>query len=358
MVRKHRNLILSMLFASFDIPGPWSGSRLPQGNGNIHLLTPTPRPSLFDGCFNLTKGMIMKISVILPIYNGEKYIEQTLNCIYGQSMSKTDIEVIMFFDKCTDNSLGITKNWMQNNPSVKNIKILVSNENVGPSVGRNMAVNQATGEYIHFCDIDDLINSGFYESLYHAANQANADVAVSCFVHERYPHDSVIFNQQYVITMPQDKINHTLVDIHGYSTRYIIRRSFWNANKFEYPPDMKYCEDMLVITKMLVLSNKIVVVPGAVYLYKRRSTSLLNARGKNKTRNFYWKIAKHDVARFLEQNNLQPTAHKYTRYRFKLFDVLPVITAKLSPDGMRIKFRLFGIIPICKISIRQKRYKI
>lgn len=300
----------------------------------------------------------MKISVILPIYNGEKYIEQTLNCIYGQSMSKTDIEVIMFFDKCTDNSIDITKNWMQNNPSVKNIKILISNENVGPSVGRNMAVKQATGEYVHFCDIDDLINFRFYESLYKAAISANADVAISSFVHERYPHDSVIFDEQYVITMPQDKINHTLVDMHGYSMRYIIRRDFWNENKFEYPPDMKYCEDMLVITKMLVASNKIVVVPDAVYLYKQRSASLLNARGKNKIRNYYWKIAKRDVADFLEQNNLKPTAYKYKRYKVKLLDIFPIIYAKLSPDGTRVKFRLFGIIPICKISIQQKRYRI
>lgn len=300
----------------------------------------------------------MKISVILPIYNGEKYIEQTLNCIYGQSMSKTDIEVIMFFDKCTDNSIDITKNWMRNNPSVKNIKILISNENVGPSVGRNMAVKHATGEYVHFCDIDDLINFRFYESLYNAAISANADVAISSFVHERYPHDSVIFDEQYVITMPQDKINHTLVDMHGYSTRYIIRRDFWNKNKFEYPPDMKYCEDMLIITKMVVASNKIVVVPDAVYLYKQRSTSLLNARGKSKIRNYYWKIAKRDVANFLEQNNLKPTAYKYKRYKIKLFDIFPIIYAKLSPDGTRVKFRLFGIIPICKISIRQKRYRI
>lgn len=293
--------------------------------------------------------------MIIPVYNAEKYIEQTLNCIYSQTMKASDIETIMFFDGCTDASIRIAKNWLANNSQNRNVKMIISDNNVGPSIARNTATEHATGEYIHFCDVDDLINQKFYECLYSAAKWANADVAVSCFVNERYPNNSIIFDEQYVITMPQDKINHTLVDTNGYPVRYIIRRKFWNDNKFIFPPDMQYCEDMLIITKMVVKSDKIVVVPNAFYFYKQRATSLLNARGKNKIRNYYWKIAKKSVNDFMDNNDLKPTTYRDKKIKFNLFNLLPIITAKISSDNSYLRFRLLGLIPILKISIKQKR---
>ena len=293
--------------------------------------------------------------MIIPVHNGARYIEQILNCIYSQTMNAYDIETIMFFDGCTDDSVFVAKNWLANNLQCKNMKIIISDKNIGPSMARNTATEHASGEYIHFCDVDDLINQSFYESLYKAAKWANADVAVSSFVNERYPNNSVIFDEQYVITMPQDKINHTFVDTNGFSTRYIIRRKFWNDNKFVFPPDMQYCEDMLIMVKTVIKSDKIVVVPNAFYFYKQRATSLLNMRGKNKIRNYYWEIAKKSVNDFINDNNLKPAIYRDKKIKFNLFNLLPIITAKISSDNSYLGFRLFGIIPILKISIKPKR---
>lgn len=103
-----------------------------------------------------------KISVIIPVYNTEKYIKKCLNSIYNQKMK--DIEMIIVNDGSKDNSDTIIQKWIEKNKENIQIKYL-KKENGGLSDSRNFAIPYVTGEYISFIDSDDYINEDLYSNL-------------------------------------------------------------------------------------------------------------------------------------------------------------------------------------------------
>ncbi len=293
----------------------------------------------------------MKVSVIIPIYNGAHYVTSILDNIWGQTMSARDIEIIVYLDGCRDDSANVVAEYIKNHPGV-NIRVLDNAKNMGLSHARNASADVAMGEYIHFCDVDDVINTAFYSELYDAAHRTGADVAVASFEHERWPGDTVMFDKENILVMPQDKLNHTYVDLRGYSWRYLIRRDFWVKNKFKFPVDMKYCEDMLVINKMVYAANFIVTVPGAIYTYKFRPNSALTNTYDVVRRESDYQRALLDVQQFLEEKKLKPNQAKYKKCRWLLFGFIPIMTTRTSPCKTRTHFKLLGVLPI--MSLRYK----
>lgn len=297
-------------------------------------------------------GDNMKISIIIPAYNCEKYICQTLDCIRMQTFPKKDMEVIVFLDGCTDSTPFEVVEYSKKHPDM-NIKLLKVDEKQGPSNARNCALQCATGEYVHFFDADDVINQDFYRLLYEAAKKADSDIAVASFSHERFPNDSVIFTDSIVLSVPQDKLNATKVDKHGFSWRYLIKRNFLQKNHFLFPTDMKYCEDMLIMTKCIYYSNNIVLVPKALYVYKYRQNSLLTTHETKREQNTYYKQAKIQVRVFLSQFDLSPTRNYHKRTRYVLFGLIPLILT-VDGDECNKSYYLLGIIPLFS---RRTNYK-
>ena len=103
-----------------------------------------------------------RISVIIPVYNTEKYIEKCLDSIYNQKMK--DIEIIIVNDGSKDNSDTIIQKWIEKNKENIQIKYL-KKENGGLSDSRNFAIPYVTGEYISFIDSDDFIDENLYSNL-------------------------------------------------------------------------------------------------------------------------------------------------------------------------------------------------
>ena len=100
-----------------------------------------------------------KISIIIPVYNVEKYLERCLNSIRNQSYD--NLEVIMIDDCSTDNSYEICQKYEEK----YNFKLLKNNDNKGLSYTRNRGIKESTGDYIGFIDSDDYVDSNYYESL-------------------------------------------------------------------------------------------------------------------------------------------------------------------------------------------------
>ena len=102
----------------------------------------------------------MKISVIIPVYNVESFLPQCLDSVVNQSYR--DIEIICVEDCSTDSSMQILRDYAQND---NRIKIIQNTKNLGLGLARNVGLEYATGEYIHFLDSDDWIEAGSYELL-------------------------------------------------------------------------------------------------------------------------------------------------------------------------------------------------
>ena len=147
---------------------------------------------------------IIKVSVIVPVYNVEKYLERCLDALVNQTL--TDIEIICVNDGSTDNSLEILDRY-----SKKDERIFVLNqENKGVSIARNEALKLAKGEFIGFVDSDDWVDIDYYEKLYNAAKNNDCDIATASIIRKKeesqkykikYDKECIFENLQYKLNI-------------------------------------------------------------------------------------------------------------------------------------------------------------
>lgn len=116
------------------------------------------------------RGEKYKVSVIVPVYNGEKFVLNCCNNLIAQTLK--EIEIILIDDGSTDNSLKLIRSCAEQYSNV----VMLHQENKGVSAARNYGIANASGEYLGFVDVDDTIEQDMYESLYAVAVEHNLDV--------------------------------------------------------------------------------------------------------------------------------------------------------------------------------------
>lgn len=116
----------------------------------------------------------LKVSVIVPVYNSERYLRDCLESLLNQTL--TELEIILVDDASTDKSFEIMAEYKSQYPK---IKIFKSEQNKGQGASRNIGMSLVTGEYIGFLDSDDYVTPTMYENLYNAAKENNADIATT-----------------------------------------------------------------------------------------------------------------------------------------------------------------------------------
>ncbi len=208
------------------------------------------------------------ISVVIPVYNREKYIKNCLDIMMNQSYKH--LEIIVVDDGSSDSSVEIVKQY----PTVK---LIEHKENQGPSVARNSGIEVARGEYLHFMDTDDEINSTFYENMLKASEKTDADMACCGMIHQKSRGKTQIFKQMKVYSDLQDKLKITYVGQWGYSVRYLFRMEFIQKNNLRFEKG-RIIEDLPFSFTAVYFANKIVTVPNAEYLYVYNPTSLLTSK--------------------------------------------------------------------------------
>ena len=122
-----------------------------------------------------------KVSVIMPIYNAEKYLSEAIESVLNQTY--TDFELLLINDKSTDNSKEICKKY---NKKDSRIVLLENNsESHGPGPTRNIGLDYATGEYIYFMDADDWIDISLLQYAVNRMRETNADIVQFGVIYER-----------------------------------------------------------------------------------------------------------------------------------------------------------------------------
>lgn len=144
-------------------------------DGRIGLVSQFPlrRGGLGLGCTKLPK-----VSVIIPVYNTEKYLKKCLDSVCNQTLQ--DIEIICINDCSQDNCLEILKAYALSDTRVR---IIDFKENRGAGAARNAGIEAAQGEYIGFVDSDDFIDLDFYEKLYNSGTKTKANVVKGAVEH-------------------------------------------------------------------------------------------------------------------------------------------------------------------------------
>ena len=114
-----------------------------------------------------------KVSVVMPLYNVEKYLRQSLNSVINQTLK--DIEIICVNDASTDNTLSILEEYARND---KRIKIITNEKNLHCGISRNVGMKHATGDYLIILDGDDFFRPTMLESMYNRIIKDNSDVVI------------------------------------------------------------------------------------------------------------------------------------------------------------------------------------
>lgn len=214
-----------------------------------------------------------KVSIILPVYNAQLYLDECLNSIVNQDYSI--FEVIMINDGSTDRSLDICRKFC----SRDNRFSLYSQVNKGVSYTRNFGLTKASGKYIYFMDADDVIRHNTLSTLIELINSNHSELAMCSFdelihgnLRKNFSFDGSIKIFTNIQTMEQICLNNK---IQGYLWNKLFLREYILNIKFE--ENIKICEDQLFCLEYIKKIKTVSYVDMSLYSYRLNPKSAVNS---------------------------------------------------------------------------------
>lgn len=275
------------------------------------------------------------ISVIVPIYNVEKYLVRCIESIINQSYQ--DLEIILVDDGSTDSSGKICDEY-----ALKDVRIIVVHkENGGLSDARNAGLAHATGEYIGYVDGDDWIEPDMYEKMVSNCMSTGMDVA-ACRYREVYP-DSIIDNSsERVLTLSREEAleiylcGHPNVKIYNSVWSKLFRADL--VKDFRFPVGQK-SEDIMYTTKAFCNMNGCVYIDKALYNYVRgRAGSIMETYDEKRMFQDELPFFKEQIAyvksKGLEEYSDKAAYHYYRRLMIYFLDCRKDATMKGAADKL------------------------
>jgi len=271
-----------------------------------------------------------KISIIIPIYNAEKYIEECLYSIMKQTFC--EIEIICVDDGSSDNSMEIVSMFAQNDMRIRTLGS--SKENYGQAHARNCGIEEATGEYIFFIDADDMLATNeTLEILYKTAKSDNLDGVIfdstGFFETEEakslFKGDVVKFRVNSNMVCSGKCLFSQAILSDGYTS--VVWQQFWKTehikkNKLFFCEDTSPWEDLLFTFKAFVLTERMMHIPKVLYKYRYQENS--SSMGSYTLKKFYSHFrCYYEAIRFLESQKIRVSdVLAYTRYLNQIKNIL------------------------------------
>lgn len=211
-----------------------------------------------------------KLSIIVPVYNVEKYLAKCLESLLDQTFS--DFEIICINDGSTDHSLEILKDFEKKDNRIK----IISQQNEGLGAARNVGIRNSTGKYLGFIDSDDFADKTLFEKAINSAERNDSDIVI--FNVYLYYTDSCFK------TVFRDTDFYSLLEKEGYfsgieHTRIINSIGVWDKiykrefllNNDIYNPEKRIYEDVLFTIKAIAKANRISVISEPLIYYRKNT---------------------------------------------------------------------------------------
>ncbi len=269
------------------------------------------------------------LSVIVPVYNAERYLEECLSSIEGQTFR--DLEVLCIDDGSTDGSSVILERQAKRDPRLK----VFRKENRGLSAARNTGLDNATGDWIAFVDADDTVSPGMYSRLVSLGREENLD-AIGCslmtipegkrkeftFATGRIMDFGTLLGTSEKVESSNDLC---------FVWRYVFNRKVIESGPLRFREDIRFAEDMVFITEALASSKRILLLEEAPYRYRTDNPDSLMKRTKNPERlNSLPRVhaAKKEQILRLGMDRFSPCTRDLAKYTLRsmlplLLDALP-----------------------------------
>ena len=293
-----------------------------------------------------------KVSIVVPVYNVEEYIEKCILSLVNQTLK--DIEIIFVNDGTKDNSEDIILRYQKEYPQI--IKYL-KKENGGLSSARNFGIPHSTGEYICFLDSDDYVETNMYETMYNEAVKGNFDMVECNFIWE-YPNKTRIdIGQKY------SSIKEALEKARVVAWNKLYKREIILNSKVRFPEGLRY-EDVEFFYEILPELGSIGYVDNPFIHYVQRGNSIINTQNE-RTKEIFT-VLDH-VIEYYKENNLWEEYKDELEYiytRFLLCSSLKRV-AKIGDKEVRNRLlletwtRLNTVFPSWKKNkhLKEKGYK-
>ena len=234
--------------------------------------------------------MIPKVSVIIPVYNAEKYLHECLDSIVNQTLK--EIEIICVNDGSTDNSLSILEEYRQKDNRIT----ILTQENKGAGAARNAGLNIAKGEYLSFLDSDDYFDYTMLNKAYNKAVENNTDIVIF---------DTIVFNsstKEYIKT-PWRFNRNNFPRVFPFTYRDITKGIFsafsheaWNkifkrdfiSTQGIFFQEIRRSDDIFFVWSAMICANKIDIVDEPLIYYRRGLSSNLESTNDESPLDFYY----------------------------------------------------------------------
>ena len=215
------------------------------------------------------------LSIIIPVYNSEKYLEA---CLYSLISQITEnIEIIIINDGSTDNSKQIIEKYVS-----KNI-LYFEQSNKGVSAARNYGIQMARGKYIYFCDSDDIVDCNLIE-LFNELKNIEFDICgfkYNTFINK---YESASFSKKYKFVNKVDFIKKVITDYHtlGYLWNKIFKLSIIKNNQIRFDETIRVREDELFVLQYAKYVDTIILTDNVLYHYRNNPNSVINEDNRMK----------------------------------------------------------------------------
>ena len=203
---------------------------------------------------------IIKVSVVMPIYNAYKYIRPALESVMEQTLR--EIEIICVDDGSTDHTLDILKEYQSKDARIR----IITENNAGPAAARNKGLSRVRGEYVIFLDADDFFNPSLLEKLYEVAIRDQLDISIcrydiyngrkAKFEHNIKSDHGEIFAPGKVVSKNEypDQI---LQCTTGYVWNKMYRTAFLQEKNLVFNPDLRVFEDTFFVVTSLSIAERV-----------------------------------------------------------------------------------------------------
>lgn len=225
--------------------------------------------------------MLYRISIIIPLYKAETYIDKCIQDILGQTFK--DFELLLVLDGSFDKSEEICGRWALKDSRIKVLK----EQHAGVAHARQVGINNAKGEYILFVDADDTVSPTMLEEMYNAAKEQDADIVISDFT--ELTHDGDIYRSQKPsslngLSVLEDILNGKL---YGALWNKLIRTEAIINSKAHFTEALTMREDLVFLSEQLPHVNKVAYIPKAFYGYERRNVNSLTNNYLDESVDYY-----------------------------------------------------------------------
>lgn len=256
-----------------------------------------------------------EVSVIIPVYNTEKYLKKCLESIITQTFR--DIEIICLNDDSQDNSLSILEHYVKQD---NRVKLISFKNNKGVSAARNEGIKKALGKYIYFMDSDDWIEDNYLEEMVKAIKQSNTDIVLNLNMvsnkdgkNQLYVHSRCKFaSKEGEFISSKYAIENTPWNIY----MRLYKKSFLDENDLKFPEGYIH-NDLYFHYITNILSDKLYIFKGPAYYYRYVSEGIIATATKTNVRDLSTIKIYNLIFDFYEGKKL------LDKYDIKMFNVFP-----------------------------------